>query len=189
MAHETDLRIIKTLEAIHGSFEKLSKRTALTELTVADLCRDARISKKTFYRHYPSLDALANEYLEGLVSEFFQTTSELSLPEDTAEFIESMMLFLCDKGKESPTYECVLNGTDLEALARLFVSKATDLSRINTRKFGRLSAAEISLVLLFEATSTLGMYRQWVSEGKHLSPKRLSAMAAQLTNSEKSLRQ
>lgn len=189
MANETDLRIVKTLEAIHASFEKMTKGTRFESLTVADLCRDARISKKTFYRHYPSLDALAQEYLDALVAEFFEQTVALSLPENTHDYIDELMLFLCDKGKENPTHECILCGLRLEPLGRAFVSAATEKDRINTRKFGKLSAAEISLVLLFEATATLGMYRQWVAEGKHLSPKRLAAMAAELTSGEKALRQ
>ena len=48
MANATDLRIVKTLDAIHGSFEELAGKQALESITVAELCRQARIGKKTF---------------------------------------------------------------------------------------------------------------------------------------------
>ena len=188
MANETDLRIIKTREAIHSSFEALTKKQPLAKLTVAELCREARIGKKTFYRHYPTLGALAQEYLDALVSEFFAETEGLVLPEHTAEFVRQLMVFMCDRGNADATTECIFCGLGSEKISRDIVSHATELDRINTRKFGRLSAAEISLVLMFAASTTVNMYRQWVAEGKHLSPKRLSEMAQNLTSSEASLR-
>lgn len=46
MANATDLRIVKTLDAIHGSFEELAGKQALESITVAELCRQARIGKR-----------------------------------------------------------------------------------------------------------------------------------------------
>ncbi len=47
MEEKTDLRIVKTQEAIHSSFEKLAEENELSAISVAELCREARISKKT----------------------------------------------------------------------------------------------------------------------------------------------
>lgn len=53
MANATDLRIVKTLEAIHGSFEELAGKQALESITVAELCRQARIGKKNVLPSLP----------------------------------------------------------------------------------------------------------------------------------------
>lgn len=82
MANATDLRIVKTLEAIHESFEELAGKQALESITVAELCRQARIGKKTFYRHYPALENLAQEYLDVFIGSFLDKTDGLNLPEN-----------------------------------------------------------------------------------------------------------
>ena len=74
MANATDLRIVKTLDAIHGSFEELAGKQAFESITVAELCRQARIGKKTFYRHYPALENLAKEYLDVFIGSFLDKT-------------------------------------------------------------------------------------------------------------------
>ena len=165
MANATDLRIVKTLDAIHGSFEELAGKQAFESITVAELCRQARIGKKTFYRHYPALENLAQEYLDVFIGSFLDKTEGLNLPENNEQFVAELILHLCEGGNQNPVYEC-----------------------INTRKFGRLSAAEISLVLMFSCNTALTLYRQWVKEGKHLSAKRLAELSKSLVSGEASLR-
>lgn len=87
MANATDLRIVKTLDAIHGSFEELAGKQAFESITVAELCRQARIGKKTFYRHYPALENLAKEYLDVFIGSFLDKTEGLNLPENNEQFV------------------------------------------------------------------------------------------------------
>ena len=180
MANATDLRIIKTLDAIHGSFEELAGKQTFESITVAELCRQARIGKKTFYRHYPALENLAKEYLD--------KTEGLNLPENNEQFVAELILHLCEGGNQNPVYECLICGTSSESISSTLIARLTELQRINTRKFGRLSAAEISLVLMFSCNTALTLYRQWVKEGKHLSAKRLAELSKNLVSGEASLR-
>ncbi|MEE0169849.1 MAG: hypothetical protein U0I00_08400, partial [Eggerthellaceae bacterium] len=84
--------------------------------------------------------------------------------------------------------ECLICGTSSESISSTLIARLTELQRINTRKFGRLSAAEISLVLMFSCNTALTLYRQWVKEGKHLSAKRLAELSKSLVSGEASLR-
>ena len=188
MAAETDLRVVKTLEAIHSSFEKLARKKALGDVSVAELCREARIGKKTFYRHYPALANLADEYLDAFLESFIAKTEGLNLPENTEQLVAELVLYLCDEGNANPVYECLICGTRSEALCHKLVNRLTELQRINTRKFGRLSAAEISLALIFVTNTAVTLYQQWVSEGKHLSAKRLAELSRSLVSGEETLR-
>ena len=188
MTAETDLRIVKTLEAVHASFEKLATEKHLSDITVAELCREARIGKKTFYRHYPSLGSLANEYLEAFFEAFLANTESLGLPEQTNELIPQLVTYLCTEGNANPVYECLVCGSNSAELCHALINRLTELQRINTRKFGRLSAAEISLTLVFVANTAITLYQQWVSEGKHLSAKRLAELSRSLVSGEESLR-
>lgn len=188
MAAETDLRIVKTLEAIHASFEKLAAEKPLSDISVAALCREARIGKKTFYRHFPSLNSLVNEYLKAFFEAFLAQTEGMGLPDQTNELIPQLVTYLCTEGNANPVYECLVCGTSSEELCHALVNRLTELQRINTRKFGRLSAAEISLTLVFVTNTAITLYQQWVSEGKHLSAKRLAELSRSLVSGEESLR-
>ena len=99
MANATDLRIVKTLDAIHGSFEELAGKQTFESITVAELCRQARIGKKTFYRHYPALENLAKEYLDVFIGSFLDKTEGLNLPENNEQFVAELILHLCEGGK------------------------------------------------------------------------------------------
>ena len=185
MANATDLRIIKTLEAIHESFEELASKQALESITVAELCRQARIGKKTFY---PALENLVQEYLDVFFESFLSKAEGLNLPENNEQFVAELLLHLCDEGNRNPVYECLVCGTDSDIISSTLIARLTELQRINTRKFGRLSAAEISLVLMFSCNTAIALYQQWVKEGKHLSAKRLAELSKSLVSGEASLR-
>ena len=56
-----DLRVQKTIEAIHSTFEEMLCEMDYKKITVKELCERARINKKTFYRYYDVLDDLLEE--------------------------------------------------------------------------------------------------------------------------------
>ena len=49
---ENDLRVIKTRESIEYAMMELLKKKWVSEITVTELSKLARISKGTFYLHY-----------------------------------------------------------------------------------------------------------------------------------------
>lgn len=59
-----DLRVIKTRKAIHDAFKKLLETNEYSQLTIAAISREACINRKTFYAHYPSIDALLEDAYE-----------------------------------------------------------------------------------------------------------------------------
>lgn len=56
-----DLRVQKIIEAICAVFEKLLLEKDYDKISVTELCKLARISKKTFYVYYEDLDSLLEE--------------------------------------------------------------------------------------------------------------------------------
>lgn len=60
----SDLRVIKTRKAIHDAFKKLLETSEYSQLTIAAISREACINRKTFYSHYPSIDALLEDVYE-----------------------------------------------------------------------------------------------------------------------------
>lgn len=95
--NETDLRVIKTEQHIEQAFLQLIEEKGYRAITVQDILEQALINRSTFYRHYPSKQALA----ERLVSEFRQTYEQflherfnLTSSENLASFIDEFMQFV-----------------------------------------------------------------------------------------------
>ena len=65
---ENDLRVIKTRESIEYAMMELLKKKWVSEITVTELSKLARISKGTFYLHYQDIydlyEKLLNKHLE-----------------------------------------------------------------------------------------------------------------------------
>ena len=56
-----DLRIQKTREAIHKTFEEMICEMDYEQISIKELTERARINRKTFYLHYNTLDDLLKE--------------------------------------------------------------------------------------------------------------------------------
>lgn len=180
MEEKTDLRIMKTQEAIHSSFEKLAEENELSAISVAELCREARISKKTYYRHYPDLNALIAEYQATLIQTLLDETKELTLPDKTSAFARQLVVSLCEAGKRSVLNERVVCYARKSEFCQQMIEEELRLGYVNDRGFGSLSGTEISAVLVFVHSSCVTLYQHWVAGGKRMSAKRLSEMAASL---------
>lgn len=146
MANATDLRIIRPLTPSTDPL-KSSLQQAFESITVAELCRQARIGKKTFYRHYPALENLAKEYLDVFIGSFLDKTEGLNLPENNEQFVAELILHLCEGGNQNPVYECLICGTSSESISSTLIARLTELQRINTRKFGAFPLPRYPLFL------------------------------------------
>lgn len=61
MERETDRRIRKTKNSIRESFMELIMENNFSEITVKEIASRADISRRTFYMHYTSIDAILDE--------------------------------------------------------------------------------------------------------------------------------
>ena len=66
---KTDLRVLKTQESIRRAYLELLRDHSAKEITVAQLCRRARINLGTFYLHYRDTQDLLNSIVRDLVEE------------------------------------------------------------------------------------------------------------------------
>lgn len=69
MAKE-DLRVIKTLESIDRSLLENLKTTPFGKITVDAICKNARINRTTFYKHYRDKFELMDSYMNRILNEF-----------------------------------------------------------------------------------------------------------------------
>ena len=62
--NSADLRVIKTRQNIKNAVLELMSEKTISSITITDVSKKAMINRKTFYRHYNSVDSVYAEWLE-----------------------------------------------------------------------------------------------------------------------------
>ena len=90
----TDLRTIRTKNAIHNAFQELAAKTSIEHITVKELAELAGINRKTFYSHYDSIEALEQELLQELLQRIYQIIQN-DEPHEFRDTLANIYRFLC----------------------------------------------------------------------------------------------
>lgn len=77
MEKKTDLRIIKSKNAIKNAFLDLMKEKGYANITITDIAKKAMINRKTFYIHFETKEALYNSISNELLSILSPTLNKL----------------------------------------------------------------------------------------------------------------
>lgn len=70
--NKTDLRVIKTKEAMHNALIELLHNKPFNEISAKDVIEKARVNRTTFYRYYSGLVSLIDEVIFDVKHEFAQ---------------------------------------------------------------------------------------------------------------------
>ena len=70
MSNPTDLRVIKTHQAIRIALISLLSEKELSDITISELSARAQVNRQTFYRHYRSISDVVTEFENELLSDF-----------------------------------------------------------------------------------------------------------------------
>ena len=144
--NEADQRVVKTREGIRAAFERLLETMPYDDITVSAIAREARISRRTFYVHYGTVEELlrqmARERVE-LAADAVQPAGELY---DVADYVVK-----------------TLSTAQLLALAR---EPLTDIFRTELRKRGMREADELESWLIFCLGGLFAVYGEWERSGR-----------------------
>lgn len=159
----TDLRVIKTLGLIKDSFLKLVSEINYDELTVSALCEYAKISRKTFYTYYPSLDAIFEEVLEDTTQEYLESIKDYAAPENIGEITRKFYEFSASRGKY---YDNIVCSDSYQRIGTQLIMRFVKGTWTKADWRRPLTKIEQEVLICFIYNSGLGLYRQWVMRGK-----------------------
>lgn len=72
----TDLRVVKTKEALREALMILLKEKSLNSISVTELCRIAKINRGTFYAHYGQVENLFEDYFKTIMQDLAESYQE-----------------------------------------------------------------------------------------------------------------
>ena len=172
-----DLRIQKTIEAIHKAFEEMLYEMNYEKITVKELCERAKINKKTFYRYYAVLDDLLAE-LQGLFTqEYLKRIENYKVPEDLDKINREFFLYSVEKG---PLYEKITCSGSYDYIRSKMVNDVMNSKWGRSTWLQLLEPSKQAVLLEFIQSASMSVYRKWVADGKKIPLRDMIELSNQL---------
>lgn len=172
-----DLRVQKTIEAIHKAFEEMLYEMNYEKITVKELCERAKINKKTFYRYYAVLDDLLAE-LQGLFTqEYLKRIENYKVPEDLDKINREFFLYSVEKG---PLYEKITCSESYDYIRSKMVNDVMNSKWGQSTWLQLLEPSKQAVLLEFIQSASMSVYRKWVADGKKIPLRDMIELSNQL---------
>lgn len=112
MNKRLDRRTKYTINVIKESFLKLANKMPFNRITITAVCREADITRSTFYLHFTSLTDLLNHVIDDAL--LLTDNNELT-PLSSKSYLQNneSLLPACQRIGESPKYQKLLMDPDL----------------------------------------------------------------------------
>lgn len=156
------LRAEKTDQLIQTSFiELLKKKGSSGKVSVAEICREAKNNRGTFYLHYETVDQLIDCLELEYAQKFIEAVSVYHFDKNTTEFFDSVFRavkenqelfyfhFFLSNGKGQHVFETFLQ----ERMLPIWLQNST------------LNEEEGKLVMKFLLTGTMSYLKEWYRSG------------------------
>ena len=174
-----DLRVRRTIEAIKQSFEEMICEMDYEKIKVTELCQRAMINKKTFYVYYQTLDDLLSELQTELSAEYLERINDFSLPDELDKVNREFFLYSEEKGLAYEKITCA-GSSSYQYIRSGMMKEVNDSGWGKSKQYQSLSDFEKTALMNFVNNAVLGIYRQWVEDGKQQSVEEIIALTNRL---------
>lgn len=172
-----DLRVQRTKEAIHNTFEQMICEMDFEKITIKELTERARINRKTFYLHYPTLDALLVEVQNKLKKGYLERIAEFKIPEDLDKITSEFFLYSEEQGE---FYERITCSGSYQYIRQQMINDVMNRTWKQADKVQQLDTYKRNILISYQTASTLEIYKQWISDGKKIPVDEIIKIADQL---------
>lgn len=165
--NKNDLRYQKTEDALKQAMLSLLESRSIDDISITDLCRNARCSRNAFYQHYQSKYDLYNAILESVIEDIRKSctpvvssldlASEKKITEWTHQLLDavySRRTEIVSFMKNSSSFSDILRSSIYEAMCEgnLYFVSEDEITR------------EMRLILYFSANGIVGFIQYWLCE-------------------------
>ena len=172
-----DLRVVKTLDAIHSAFTEMLLERPFSKITVTALCERARINKKTFYRYYQTLDDLLQELEQSYITPYVKLTSGLRYPDDVCEITRIFLEYCAEQGE---LFDAIAVSGSHERILKQFITGIEADRYTYSKPPEGWTPEEWNLYMVGVTSSQLRFYQQWVEDGRKVPLDRMVDIACRL---------
>ncbi len=151
-----DARITKSRRALHAALLDLVTEMPFEEVTVAAITARANVGYATFFRHYPTREALLAEIAHGLIGELLALIAPLVLAQDTGAAALALTRFVDDR---RPLCRALLVGAG-EAMRRDITARAIEAAETGGTDTPEWLPRDLGIV--HGVAGTLTILRWWL---------------------------
>lgn len=177
MNDKIDLRVLKTEESIKNTFKNMIIEMPYEKISIKELCERALINRKTFYLHYSSIDDLLEEFQEEIAEEYFDRIKDFDHIKEVDKIIKTFFLFSEEKGL---FYEKINCNSNYNYIQQQTSNKLSIKSQDNLQSIRKFDLEKQNIILSFVNSATLGIYRQWIKDGKKIPVEEIIDIATTL---------
>ena len=174
---KTDLRVIKTRNAIRNTFKQMVMEMDAPQITIKELTERAMIHRKTFYLHYTTIEALYEDILQELSERYYEKIDTIS---PDAPFTEVNRIFFTFMAEQEPYMEKIVCTSSYREFAdKLFMAMlAHNRSRYNP--YAKYTQAQQNIINTFLGMTSINIYRRWIEDKKRIPLEELIALSGKL---------
>ena len=168
-----DSRQRYTKQCLFDSFSRALERKPVSEITVSEICEDAGVSRKTFYKYYSDQFALLLAMQDDLFAGFEGYVEQL--PANVFDMAPALIAFASEnRVLIRAAFENRGEGNFIDrVIAYLYDAYHGDWERANPE----MDAQDVEFLFHFVVSGLVGVVRLWLFETPDLSAEEVSAKA------------
>lgn len=172
-----DLRVRRTVTNIRRAFESLICEKEYDAITVKELADRAMINKKTFYQYYSNLDEILAELKSTFSSSYLRLIAYYRIPEDMDKINHAFFTFSAAAGE---VYDRITCSGDYGLIQEEPMDRTMHDHWYSSPWFQSFDKYTQRIILQYIQVSTVGIYRQWVKDGKKMPLEELIQLSTSL---------
>ena len=157
-----DARAVRTREALRNAMLQLLALKPLDKVTILDICQTAGIGYTTFFRHYPTKEALLDDIAAGEIAHLIGLTVPIAVAEDIHAAGVALFNYVNEHRK---LWSALLTGGAEAAMRNEFLrlSREIAMTRAHVNDW---PPPDISTILV--VSSTVELVSWWLQQKKPL---------------------
>lgn len=160
---KTDRRIRYTQKAIRDAFLRVKRVKEYNAITVADICREAEISRGTFYAHFSNIAEVLDAVLDDALADMTYLREYLSAPQPDAKCAHPFCRFVRDsKDLRCILYDDALGHIVIKKIAAMY--KGGYIQEIRSRGI-TLSDQEVEALFYFQINGCFAVSKRYSGLG------------------------
>ncbi len=171
MAEEKDIRFQRVEGFIRETMIQLLQEKSFHQITVDDICKQAKISRSGFYLHYKDKYDLVEQYVDSMIK--MGTDSFLSHA-NSPDFIFAIVKFMCGDGK---LLALLISDNGSPEVQKMLLSLIRQNAKDNILvKIGvqTKNEAELNYLICYLSNASFGILQEWIRSGQKETPEELA---------------
>jgi AcrR family transcriptional regulator len=158
-----DARVVRSRAGLRSALLALLAQHEVSAVTVQMIVAEAGIGYATFFRHYPSVDALLIDVADSMIAEFIAQAMSALLKRDRAAILAALSDYV--RARRGAVTALLVGGGD--AVRREITARAIEQTRALPLGFDEVLPRELAVT--HAVSSAITVIRWWVSQDAEIN--------------------